>query len=239
MTTNEKIASDWQQEAVGELVTLYVLDCSDIGGSTYRFTNMTSVSGGVYSAVVFQGQTYYPVDIEAKGFEYTGDGQLPRPTLKLNSRETTIKAAISTYDDLLGSVVYRKRTFKKYLDNQPDADSTAEFPIDIYIIEKKLVQNNIYVEFELSAYMDHTGKKIPGRTVIKSTCTHTYRYWNGSSFTYGSCPYDGANYFERDGTPTVNEDEDKCGKRLSDCELRFGENNPLYTRAFPGVGRLR
>lgn len=31
--------------------------------------------------------------------------------------------------------------------------------------------------------------------------------------------------------------QDRCGKRLSSCKLRFGETNPLSFGGFPGVGR--
>lgn len=238
MTTNADIKHDWQQADVGELVTMYVLDATDIGGAVYRFTPTVSVSGTVRSAVVFQGQTYFPLDIEASGFEWKGEGQLPRPKIKVNSREETLRDAINTYDDLIGCVIYRKRTFSKYLDGQPLADANAEFPIDIYTVERKTSQNQNFVEFELAAYMDHQGKKIPGRICIRDTCTHRYRYWNGSSFDYtnATCPYDGSNYFTREGLPTTAAN-DVCGRRLSDCKLRFGTYGNLPTRAFPGVGR--
>lgn len=238
MTTNASIKNDWQQPNVGELVTLFVLDATDIGGSIYRFTSTVTSVSGVRSAVEFQGVTYFPLDIEAKGFETKGDGQLPRPKLTLNSQETTIHTAVNTYDDLIGCVIYRKKTYSKYLDGEPLANANAEFPIDIYTIERKVAHNQERITFELSAYMDYQGRKIPARMAIRDTCTHRYRIFTGGSFDYtnATCPYDGTDYFTREGLTTTS-GNDVCGRRLSDCKLRFGATAELPTRAFPGVGR--
>jgi lambda family phage minor tail protein L len=237
MTTNAKIKSDWQQAGVGELVVLYELDTTDLGGSIFRFVEGT-ISG---VAVDFQGQTFYPLDMDSSGWEVAGTGQLPKPKIKVNSREMTLRAALNTYDDMLGAIVRRKRTYSKYLDGQPLADSAAELPVDIYVIERKTSQNKKYIEFELSAYMDYEGIKIPRRMVLRETCTHIYRYWDGAQFVYdrASCPYTGGSYWDVNGDVEGSPEDDVCGRRISDCTLRFGENNDLPTRAFPGVGRTR
>ena len=243
MTTNASIKNDWQQPNVGALVVLYELDTTDLGGSIYRFVEGT-ISG---TAVVFQGQTFYPLDMESDGWELTGTGKLPRPTIKINSRDVSLRAALNTYDDMLGAQVRRKRTFSKYLDGEPLADALAEFPVDIYVIQRKAGQNKQYIEFELSAYMDFEGKKLPGRVVLKDTCTHTYRYIdpNTGSFVQGSCPWnlvtgdgDFTDYYDAYGVATTS-GGDVCGRSLSDCQDRFGDYADLPTRAFPGVGRTR
>ena len=252
MTTNSKIKSDWQQPNVGELVVLYELDTTDLGGSVFRFVEGT-ISG---TAVQFQGQTFYPLDMESAGWELTGTGKLPRPTIKINSRELTLRAALNTYEDMLGAQVRRKRTFSKYLVGEPLADALAEFPVDIYVIQRKAGQNKEYIEFELSAYMDFEGKKLPGRIVLKDTCTHTYRYIDPNTSVFVdhstdedkiSCPFVLGNYYDADGDVTTS-GSDNCGRQLSDCKARFWEWNgasydnpeqPLPTRAFPGVGRTR
>ena len=239
MTTNASIKNDWQQPNVGALVVLYELDLTDLGGSVFRFVEGT-ISG---TAVQFQSQTYFPLDMESAGWELTGTGQLPRPTIKVNSRELTLRAALNTYEDMLGAQVRRKRTFSKYLDGEPLADAAAEFPVDIYVIERKAGQNKEYIEFELSAYMDFEGKRIPGRTVIRDTCTHIYRYWDAtaSGFNYdkASCPYTDSDYWDINGDVEALPEDDACGRRLTDCQLRFGDTADLPTRAFPGVGRTR
>lgn len=237
MTTNAKIKSDILTTEPGEIVVLYDLDLTDLGGGVYRFTENT-ISG---AAVLFQGQTYFPLDMEAEGFEMSGTGSLPKPKIRVNNVEVSVQAAISTYDDMIGGIVYRKRTFSKYLDGQPLADAAAEFPVDIFVIERKSAQNKHFVEFELAAFMDYEGRMIPGRMVLRDTCTHKYRFWDGADwdYTYASCPYTGGSYWDIEGNVEALPEDDVCGRRITDCELRFGDTANLPTRAFPGVGRLR
>jgi lambda family phage minor tail protein L len=145
-----------------------------------------------------------------------------------------------TYNDLLGGHLYRYRTFKKYLDGESHADSNIYFPEDIYVLDKKTGHNKIFIEWELSAYLDFQGTYIPKRQIIRDTCTHVYRTWSVDEFDYtnATCPYTGSDYFKRDGSVT-DADLDECGKKLSDCILRFGETGDLPTRAFPMVSRVR
>lgn len=241
MTTNAKIANDLQQPDVGELVVLYVLDLTSLGGSILRFTENTVVSGTSRTAVYFQGVAYFPLDVDSEGWEVSGEGTMPRPKIRYNNAELTIQSYVNTYDDLIGAIVYRKRTFSKYLDGAELADSAAEFPTDCYRIERKTAQNKSFIEFELASELDLEGKKVPGRIVLRDTCTHAYRIYKGSAFDYtnATCPYTGTDYFKRDGTTTLLPAEDNCGKKLSDCALRFGEAGNLPTRAFPGAGLIR
>lgn len=239
MTTNAKIAADTQQPDVGELVVLYVLDMTELGGSVLRFTENTTISGSTRTAVKFQGVTYFPMDIDSDGWDVSGEGTMPRPKIRCNNTELTLQAYINLYDDLIDATVYRKKTFSKYLDSAPLADSAAEFPTDVYRIERKTAQNKNFVEFELASEMDLEGKKVPARLVLRDTCSHAYRIYSDGSFSYdhATCPYTGTDYFKQDGTSTTAAN-DKCGKRLSDCELRYG-TEPLPFRGFPGAGLIR
>lgn len=238
MSLNADIASDVQQLSPGKLVTMYILDCTSLGGSTYRFIPAT-ISG---TTVYFNSQEYLPIDIEATGFECSGKGQLPRPKIRISNTTNTLAGAIIEYDDLLGAVVTRRRTFQKYLDGQPEADPLAKFPDDTYIIERKVMQNKYFVEWELSAYMDFEGRQLPNRQILRDTCMWTYRTWDSDElsfdYTKAVCPYTGTDMFKRDGTVTTISGEDICGKRLSDCDLRYG-NDPFPFSGFPGVGKLR
>lgn len=243
MTLDPKIAIDVQEPAPGEFVILFELDTSLIisGGATYYFTQSRYES----TSVQYNSQTYFPFDVEADGFEFRGKGQLPRPTIKLGligetGAPYTLRGLIRQYGDLVGSKLTRRRTFRKYLDGQSDPDTVAQFPPDIYKVERKAYQDKAFIEWELSSYLDNEGKKLPGRQILRDSCTHRYRTWvSGTTFdyTYATCPYNGASYFNKDGDSTTAEN-DRCGYRLSDCKLRF-PNAPLPTRAFPGVARVR
>lgn len=240
--TYYKIKEDVQQPNVGQIIVLYELDTTTIGGSdVFRFTENTTISGSSRVAVKFQGQTWFPLDITSDGWDVSGKGKLPTPKVRVNIQETTLLTGIINMEDLLGAKLERKRTFRKYLDDGAEADTQAEFDPDTFIIQRKSAQNKYYVEFELATYMDFQGKNIPGRVVLRDTCTHAYRIYKDGSFDYtnATCPYTDANYYKRNGDSTVDPAEDNCGKRLSDCRLRFGDAAELPTRAFPGAGRTR
>ena len=238
MTTNNKIKQEIQKLDPDAIIALYDLDTTNLGGDTYHFCEYTTTSG---STVEFNGITYSPIPLEITGVEYKGDGRMPRPRIKLSNVNLTFSSAIISYNDLIGAKLTRRRTFVKYLDGQPDADSSAQFPADIYYLERKVNHNKLYIEWELLALMDIEGVMIPKRQVLRDTCTHRYRVYKDGSFDYSSatCPYTGSNYYKADGTSTTNPAEDCCGRKLFDCRLRYpNDNDTLPTRAFPGVGKI-
>lgn len=242
MSLDDKIAHDTQQLDVGEYVVLFDLDATDIGGSVYHFTptTITDSTTEISTSIWFNGVEYFPIDVKLEGFEITSDGQQPRPRITLSNVSLTFASLLTSYNDLVGATLTRRRTFKKYLDGEPGADPTAQFPVDVYIVERKSIHNKIQIQWELSSFLDLSGRYIPGRQVLRDTCTHRYRIYVGGSFDYTdvTCPYVGANYFDEDGNVEVNPSNDKCGRRLSDCNLRFPlETDELPTRAFPGVSR--
>lgn len=229
------IEADAQKLVVGQYVVLYDLDTTALGGGVYHFTQAALES----RVVRWRGNEYTPVDILASGFEINGQGTLPRPKLTIGNSTLALVSAVRTWDDLIGAVVTRWRTLRKYLDGEPGADPNSYFPADVYRIERKTEQTKQHIQWELSAMTDQEGRKLPGRQILRDTCTAVYRRWTGAAFTYekATCPYAGTNYFDRDGN-TATADKDYCGKRRTDCELRF-PNLPLPTHAFPGVAKTR
>jgi len=224
-----------QQPAADALVTLFTLDATAIGSTVYRWT-----SGAIGDVpIVYQGFTYTPLPIEADGFEWNGRGNLPAPSLRVSNIGGLVGALVIGFGDLLGATVFRLLTFAKFLDGAPDADPDAHFPIDEFRVERKRLHDPQTIEWDLASILDQEGVSLPGRQCIKTACTHTYRRWNGTAFDYtkASCPYSGGVFFKADGSSTTNPAEDRCGKALRDCALRF-VNLPLPTRAFPGMLRV-
>tara|TARA_R100000353_G_scaffold60935_1_gene48199 strand:+ start:2091 stop:2669 length:579 start_codon:yes stop_codon:yes gene_type:complete len=166
--------------AIIELFTLQ-LDSTLHGASTiYRFHNGSNLNSN--ADVVWSGNTYIKLPIQAEGFAFT-NGQLPRPTLTISNALGTITAILlsvnntTTGIDLTGATVTRIRTLARYLDavNFPDStnplgtpDPTAEFPQEIYKIDRKSAENREVVQFELAAVFDLAGIRAP-----KRQCTRT------------------------------------------------------------------
>ena len=181
--SSTKIVSDLQKvnpSAVIELFTL-TLDNSLHGATTtYRFHAGTSLKDN--GEIIWQGNAYTRFPVQAEGFKY-GKGQLPRPTLTFSNAFGTLSSilltvnAITTGNDLTGSTVKRIRTQAKFIDaaNFPSdvnpygtPDNTAEFPQEIYIIDRKSAENRTVVSFELAAVFDMAGVRAPKRQCTRS-----------------------------------------------------------------------
>lgn len=236
MATNEKIKAEIQNLDIDSpLVELYQLDASVLGGTIYYFTPMTENGGNI----VFNGITYLQLPVQISGMELPGDGRLPRPKMKVANVSLTFVGLINAYHDAIGAKVSRIRTFAKYIDGHAEADANAMFPQDVFYIEQKTGQNKNYIEWELVSPLDFGEKRLP-RNQVLSYCQHRYRIHNGVSFdyTYTTCPYTGTDYFNLQGS-TVTASADKCGKKLSDCKLRYPlDTDQLPFKGFPGIGQL-
>lgn len=189
MTTPTTITSEIQKLEPSAIVELFELDLTDLDGDIYYFHAGTN---GLRANITWQGQVYTRYPIEAEGFEYNGNGQLPRPKIRVSNLLGSITSILLVYNDLLGGKLTRKRTLKKYLDAvnftggvNPDEDTTAEFIDDVYYIDRKSNENKSLVEFELSASIDLVGVNLPRRQIVQNVCSWAYR---GTECGYTGAP---------------------------------------------------
>lgn len=210
-----------QSLAPTALVTLFVLDATPCGGSTYYFHAGTNQLG---TSVVWQGQTYTPFPVEAEGFEWSSKGTLPRPKMRVAALDGLVGGLVRDLEDLVGARVTLKRTFAKYLDAvnfpggyNPTADPGACWPDEPWVVERKSAETSEVIEFELVTPMDQQNSRVPGRRITANVCGWTYK---GTE-----CGYVGA-------LPT-------CGKTLAECRTHFGTTADLPFGAFPGTARVR
>ena len=177
------IITDLQKINPSAIIELFTLTTdATLHGSaqTYRFHNGTSLNAN--GDIIWAGNQYIKMPIQAEGFAFQ-KGQLPRPTLTISNALGTITAillnvnAVTTGNDLTGATVTRIRTLARYLDavnfsggTNPlgTPDPTAEFPQEIYKIDRKSAENREVVSFELAAVFDLAGIRAP-----KRQCTRT------------------------------------------------------------------
>lgn len=233
------IAGDCQTLTPGSIIEMFQLQLNAAQHTvdeTYYFHSGTNMNGN--GELVWDGQNYLRFPVQADGFEYNGQGSLPRPKIRVSN----ITGAITTIllglpNGLEGAKVTRVRTLVRYIDavNFIDSinpfgtpDPTAEFPREIYYIDRKSAENRDFVEFELAASFDLVGVRAPKRQCIGNICQWRYRSTE--------CSYTGTNYFDLGDEPVATLAEDECGKRLSSCQVRFGETAELPYGSFPGVG---
>ena len=115
---SDKITSDINGFAPGDLVFLYELDMSTgKAPDTSTIFRWHAGNNENMQELVWQGNKYAALPIEADGFEYSAKGALPRPTLTVANITSLLSGVMDSYDDLIGAKVTRKRTFAKYLDS--------------------------------------------------------------------------------------------------------------------------
>lgn len=235
------IQGDIQKLSPGALMEFFVVDMAPIGGGLARFHAGTNE---LRQAVLWQGFEYAFWPVKADGFEVNGRGQAPRPKITIANVDGTISALNLQFQDLVGAKVVRKRTFARYLDGTPQADPTAEFPDDVFWIERKVRDDGETVEYELASIWDVEGVMLPRRQVIANCCAWQYRRWDAAAGAWdysqaGDCGYNGAALFDAGDAPTADPAQDVCGKRLSSCKARFGQYAELPYGGFPAAGRIR
>ena len=182
--STDPVFSDIQKvnpSAIIELFTL-TLDSSLHGATTvYRFHAGTNLDAN--GKIVWAGNEYLRFPVQATGFAYQR-GQLPRPTLSVsNMGSPSISAILLTVNqttagnDLTGAKVVRIRTMARFLDaaNFSGAtnpfgtpDPNAEFPQEIYYIDRKKAENREVVSWELAAVFDLAGIRSPKRQCTRS-----------------------------------------------------------------------
>tara|TARA_B100000424_G_scaffold218348_1_gene176666 strand:- start:69 stop:683 length:615 start_codon:yes stop_codon:yes gene_type:complete len=186
---NKPVFSDIQGVAPSAIIELFELklDNSLHGATTtYRFHAGINLKEDIVNPedadIIWNSQTYQRIPVTAEGFAYQ-KGQLPRPKLIVSNIQGTMSAIlllvnkVTSGNDLMGATVTRIRTLARFLDaanfapigSNPPAnpfgtpDPDAEFPREIYTIDRKANENRDVVEFELAAAFDLVGVRAPKR----------------------------------------------------------------------------
>ena len=181
MTVNSKIFSSLQDinpSAIIELFTLQLSTALHGANTIYRFHAGSNLNAN--GKIVWAGNEYLRFPVQASGFAFQ-KGQLPRPKLIISNATGLISSILlsvnetTTGNDLTGATVTRIRTLAKFIDavnfadgTNATADNTAEFPKEIYSIDRKATESREVVEFALAAPTDLAGVRIPGRQATRS-----------------------------------------------------------------------
>jgi len=247
------IASDIQTLNPGTIIELFIIDTTPVGGSLVLnfHAGVAYSSTSTWNDVVWSGaypytgspapRTYTRWPMQASGFQWSGQGPIPRPKITVGDALGVIAQLAIQNNDFVGATLTRKRTLLKYMDAvnfpggvNPTADPTAHFADDVYVIDRKSAQTDTALEFELTAAFDLTNKMLPGRQIIQNCCSWLYRG--------AECGYTGGAVADSNDTATSVMANDVCGKRLASCKLRFPSYSvasPLPYGGFPAAGLLK
>lgn len=174
---------------------------------SYKFLNSTD------TGVVFR------VDMEAgNGTEWAVND-----TVKLDQWQANEGPKLQSYLETSAS-------------RNPYADPSQFLDREMWVVDRKANQNNIFIELELTAPYDLSGIKLPKRQCIQNACS-----WKYKSSECGYVP-DGVTYKYYTITNQVTTDptKDVCNKSLAACKIRFKTTaNPspiLPYGGFPMLG---
>jgi lambda family phage minor tail protein L len=191
-------------------IYLYEIDLAALGVTDkYRFHSENKVGTIIWNDRAF---TEMPVQIE--GFEISGRGQLPTPTMTVSNVFGLFSDLVSEYDGLVGAKVTRFVTTPDHL-NQVGDNYTITDPDEWFI--SSYTDNAIAVSFTLKSSFDLQGVKLPNRIILRDLCSWVYRS--------AECGYVGS-------LPV-------CAKTLTDCYNHFPHPQPANGSFFPGVDLLR
>ena len=175
---SSSVISDIQGINPSSIIELFALTTTAAlqgSATTYRFHAGSSLNSN--GEIVWAGNSYQRFPVEADGFAFQ-KGQIPRPTLTVSNALGTITSILlsvnqtTTGNDLTGATVTRIRTLAKFLDAVNFAggvnpygtpDPNAEFPQEIYSIDRKASETRDAVSFELAAPIDLAGVRAPKR----------------------------------------------------------------------------
>ena len=220
-----------------------------------RKTTLPAGSDDILDAysIKYGGTPYIPLPVEASGFEFNGDGTLPRPSIRFANLQSQITALllginqITPGNDLSGARVKRIRTLSRFLDSDnwengvnpygnPDSGANAQFPPEIYYIDRKVAENRDFVEFELVSSFDMPNTKAPRRLVMQNLCQWEYKS--------KECGYAGDDEFTVTGTPitpaaasgfgySTNADKLVAGAQLNENEALVSTNGWFTAKMQP------
>ena len=181
MSVNSAVFSNLQSinpSAIIELFTLQLSTALHGANTIYRFHAGSNLNAN--GQIVWDGNSYLRYPIQASGFAFQ-KGQLPRPKISISNATGLISAILlnvneeTTGNDLTGATVTRIRTLAKFIDavnfadgQNATADPNAEFPQEIYAVDRKATETREIVEFELAAPTDLAGVRIPKRQCTRS-----------------------------------------------------------------------
>lgn len=227
----------------GALIELFELDATALGVSqVQRFHGGDGV-------IIWRGQRYEPWAIEATGFDRTGRGTLPAPTLRVGNIATdatgrsysgVISALCLAAGDLVGARLMRRRTLAQYLDaanfpaGNPAADPAQEFPPEVWLIEAKTRESAAQLEFELKSALDFDGQSLPARQVQATACA----WLSIGGYRGPYCAYTGAAMFDEKGQPVTDPMLDRCAGTVAACQQRFGQWQPIHFGGFPAADQF-
>lgn len=193
-TTPAKVLAEQTRFDPTALLNLFELNGTSIGmSSVFYFCSATNAN---MQPVVFNGITYTPFPIEMTEMGQDGKGNLTRPKITASNINGFMSALLLQNDDLTGASLTRRRVFARFIDasNFPGSispyspDPTAAYPDEPWIVNRKISENQQYVQWELAPPLSLENVKLPRRQIIANVCTAPVKYRDSRTCGYSGLP---------------------------------------------------
>ena len=173
--------SELQKINPSAIMDLFVLELNVLLHGTAQVYRFHSGTNEFNSSIVWQGDQYDKFPVQAEGFEYSGSGSLPRPTLTISNLFGFVSALlidtnkVTAKNDLQGAKFTRRRVLASSLDNANfvsgsnpfGTPNNNELPQEIYYIDRKVTENRDFVQFECVSILELQGIRVPKRQITR------------------------------------------------------------------------
>ena len=173
--------SELQSLSPTAVIELYKLELKTLLHGSNQVFLFHAGCNQINQSIFWQNESYDKYPIIAEGFEFTGQGTLPRPTLTISNMFGFVSGliqdtnAVTSKNDLAGAKFTRRRTLASSLDNINFKDgvnifgtpNNNELPQEIYFIDRKATENRDIVQFECVSSLELQGVKAPKRQVTR------------------------------------------------------------------------
>ena len=158
--------------------------------TVYRFHAGANLNN--FGEVIFQSNSYQRVAVEVQGFDKKSTGTISRPAITFSNLGGIVQNPstglvitmsdflnsvnqVTPHNDLIGAKFTRKMPLASALDNSNFSSGSNPFGTpssdrlrdEIYVIDRKAVENRQVVQFELTAAHDLENRLIPQRVVTR------------------------------------------------------------------------
>jgi lambda family phage minor tail protein L len=226
------VEADLQHLTPPAEVELFIVDLNPISGAwdppvetpLYYFCNSLDSDA---TPIIFRGDTYTPISIEAEGFGKTQSGStMPRPKIRIGNADGYTSGLLRSYQDMIGAGLTRLITLEPYLDGHDEADPLKCREQSSFLFNRLTSEGKFHIEWELRLSTDQR-LQFPRRP-ITPFCRVVYRGeycgWDGDNFDINDV---------KEGEPLYL-GTDECAKRLSSCVCRWQETDQSQVMPFAG-----
>mgnify|MGYP003153425859 CR=1 FL=1 len=249
----EPLAEELLRLAPTAIIDLFEIELTEDVNDVDDTLRYHAGKNGLTEDIKFGGKTYPAVPVEIDGFEFSGKGTLPRPTLRVANVNNAITSLMLLYNPLAAKV-RRIRTFAKFIDTTnfqsgvnpffvkesdvedalttQDGDTlTEQTENDTADPDAKIVET-WYIDRVSSENQGFVEFELAPKLDLTNLALPRRTVEEFCPWTYRGgreCPYVDDACFTIDdqpittGTQAEKEAADVCGKRLSSCQLRFKE----------------